>query len=42
MLHYTCHVKFNTSVKIGNPGEYMNCKWSYDFIPALWKDDVPL
>jgi hypothetical protein len=34
-------VKFHTSVKIGNPSEYMNCKWRY-FILALGKDGTPL
>jgi hypothetical protein len=37
-----CRVKYHTSVKIGNPGEYMNCKWRYDFISALGKDGIPV
>lgn len=35
-------VKYHTSVKIGNPGEYMNCKWRYDFISALGEDGIPV
>jgi hypothetical protein len=34
-------VKLHTSVKIGNLGEFMNCKWRC-FILALGNDGTPL